>query len=151
VRDLADHFALIDIEVERDAHVLQVVIAAWRVRPIRPRNRAQQYGRTKNRGRQGHVWTHFFPAQFHSSLAREFAARKTIQPLYPHAPRGIRASFSILVVRRAPGRRVIRDCGKNAPIIIPSSAGERQERREKSLFDLKRRKERFFGAQRTSE
>ena len=55
VRDLADHFALIEIKVERNAHVLQMVIAARRVRPVRACHRAQQNGQTKNRGCQGHA------------------------------------------------------------------------------------------------
>jgi hypothetical protein len=43
----------------------------------------------------------FFPGEFHSSLAKENAARKIIQLLYLQAPRGITASFLPAVIGRA--------------------------------------------------
>ena len=95
MRDFADHLALIQIEVQRHAHVLQMVIAARRIRPVRARATAPSRTReTKSRRREKQSMARTVcKVIFIPGLARELRKR-TIHPiLYLRIPANLEQAF----------------------------------------------------------
>ncbi len=74
MRHVPDDFALVDIKMKRNAHILQVIFPARRIGTIRASNASEQNG-------DAHKWQpgnesdqKVFERESHPDLAREFAA-----------------------------------------------------------------------------
>src|ERR1035437_5401468 len=82
---LTHDLALVEVKAQRDAHVLQVVIAAGRVGPVRARSNRENRGESENNRGKRRRDMESLRRRVHSCLMEEFATRITTRILYLRA------------------------------------------------------------------